>query len=268
VWSRVVAQGHAPSGAGDVARAGTSRGTLVETLARLSAARALAAVLEQGRRCVAIGSAGSSTVYLAGSIAASLGRTVVLVVAHADDADEAVDELSEAGVHAIRLAPMQSLPGESGMAIDLLADRLSVVRTIVGGDSIAAAEAKVSETGGRVVVCPIQALMQAVPSPERLPGLIRRVSKGDRVGPHALANWLEGAGYSRVDAIEEPGDYAVRGGIVDVFVPGAWARRGGGAGEGGGGGGTGAAGGGGVRFDFFGDEHGAHHRGRPGHDGL
>ncbi len=246
-----MAQGHAPSGAADVAKAGTSRGTLVETLARLSAARALAAALEQGRRCVAIGSAGSSTVYLAGSIAVSLGRTVVLVVAHADDADEAVDELSEAGVHAIRLAPMQSLPGESGMAIDLLADRLSVVRTIVGGDWTAAPEGPGDGTGGRVVVCPIQALMQAVPSPERLPGLIRRVSRGDRVGPHALANWLEGAGYSRVDAIEEPGDYAVRGGIVDVFVPALGARRGGGAGEGGA---TGVAGGGGVRFDFFGDE--------------
>ena len=217
---------------------------IIESLASLDAIRGMCRALHEGRRVVAIGSAGSSTAFVAGAVADALSRPVVLVVAHADDADEAADELAEAGVEAVRLVPMQALPGESGAAIDLLADRLSLVRSIVN--------AKEFGSAGRVVICPIQALMQAIPAPERLPGLIRRVSKGDRIGPHALANWLEGAGYSRVDAIEEPGDYAVRGGIVDVFVPALGGRRSGGAG----GGGTGDAGGvgGGVRFDFFGDE--------------
>ncbi len=212
---------------------------IIETLKGLATVRTLSDALAKGRRCVAIGSAGSSTAFLSGAISELVGGLVVLVVAHADDADEAVDELAEAGVEATRLPAMQSLPGESGMAIDLLADRLSVVR------------AELAEAVGvqrpRVMVCPIQSIMQAVPTPERLPGLIRRVSKGDRVGPHALANWLEAAGYSRVDAVEEPGDYAVRGGIVDVFVPALGAA-------GGADGTPRGAGGGGVRFDFFGDE--------------
>ncbi|MBX3360539.1 MAG: transcription-repair coupling factor [Phycisphaeraceae bacterium] len=213
--------------------------TLIDAIASLDSVGGLARALGERRRSVAIGSAGSSTAFVAGAIAGLLSRPVVLVVAHADDADEAADELAEAGVEAMRLVPLQALPGESGAAIDLLADRLSVVREIVNAPAF----------GERacVVVCPIQGLMQAVPTPESLPGLIRQVSRGDRVGPHALANWLEGAGYSRVDAIEEPGDYAVRGGIVDVFVPALGAR---GSGIGGGGSTTG----GGVRFDFFGDE--------------
>ncbi len=205
---------------------------IIRAISTLDAVRGLARALGEGRRSVAIGSAGSSAAYVAGAVACQVGRAVVLVVAHADDADEAVDELREAGVEAVSLAPLQALPGESGAAIDLLASRLSVVRAILGEPAFGGS--------ARVIVCPIHSLMQAVPVPDRLPSLIRRVDRGDRVGPHALANWLEGAGYSRVDAIEEAGDYAVRGGIVDVFVPAIGSRANGG--------------GGGVRFDFFGDE--------------
>ncbi|MFM7259743.1 MAG: CarD family transcriptional regulator, partial [bacterium] len=83
------------------------------------------------------------------------------------------------------------------------------------------------------IVAPIAALMQAVPEASRLDGLVRRLSVGARVDPTKLVAWLVEGGYRRVDAIESPGEVAVRGGIVDIFPPGGEAP---------------------VRLDLFGDE--------------
>jgi transcription-repair coupling factor (superfamily II helicase) len=80
------------------------------------------------------------------------------------------------------------------------------------------------------------------------------LAPGDSHDLSALVRWLDRAGYKRVDAAEEPGDFAVRGGILDVFPAGGRA-----------GGTRSAADGGGsaadegllstpIRLDFFGDQ--------------
>src|SRR5204863_5124815 len=101
---------------------------------------------------------------------------------------------------------------------------------------------------GSVIICPIQALMQGVPTPDSLGELTRTLRVGDEVPSGQLVRWLEQAGYERLDAVEEAGDFAVRGGIIDIFPPG----QGGptlraGAAE------QAAAPGIPVRLDFFGD---------------
>ena len=35
-----------------------------------------------------------------------------------------------------------------------------------------------------------------------------------------VASWLELNGYTRASTVREPGDYALRGGILDLFAPG------------------------------------------------
>ena len=45
----------------------------------------------------------------------------------------------------------------------------------------------------------------------------RRVARGDEPGIDALAEALASAGYERVERVEERGQFAVRGGLVDVF---------------------------------------------------
>src|SRR5690606_13045273 len=80
-----------------------------------------------------------------------------------------------------------------------------------------------------------------VPQPEHLDEMslvLERGANGGR-GPDWVMRWLDRAGYKRVDAVEEPGEFAVRGGILDVFLQA---------------GGDAATGGGAVRLDFFGDE--------------
>lgn len=188
---------------------------------------ALARALSEGRRAVATGSVGSSTPLLAGLLADKLKRPIVLVVGHLDEADDALEELTTLGMPALRLPALEVLPGETDVSVDLFAERIDVQRAVGALEG--------NEGEHPVIIAPIQALMQAVPAPDRLGALARSIRVGDRQSLTDLTAWLADAGYSRVDAIEEPGDFAVRGGILDVFPPGGTAEPP-------------------VRFDFFGDE--------------
>jgi transcription-repair coupling factor (superfamily II helicase) len=108
--------------------------------------------------------------------------------------------------------------------VDLLAERLTLCRSII------ADPASLPE----VLICPIQALMQAVPAPARLDEILFTLTAGEDPpnGQRGVIAWLTDSGYKRLDSIEEPGDFAVRGGIVDIFPPGSDSA---------------------VRLDFFGD---------------
>ncbi|MDX2131937.1 MAG: transcription-repair coupling factor [Planctomycetota bacterium] len=194
---------------------------LVSLFTASPAVGALASALRDGRRIVCTGVAGSSTALAAGALARTLDRPVVLVLAHLDDADEAHDELAGAGVDVRRLPALEVLPGESDPVADLVVERLARVRE--AGDA----------PGGRVIVAPVQALMQRVPRPDDLGRFLRRVRAGEDVHLTSLTKWLLDAGYTRVEAVEEVGQFALRGGILDVFSPGA----------------PGAP----VRLEFFGD---------------
>ena len=95
------------------------------------------------------------------------------------------------------------LPGETGVALDLFAERLTAVRRVLED---------ATGSSPRVIACPIQGLMQSVPAPNRLESLTRTLRITQKQDPAELTRWLAGAGYQRRDAVEEPGDFAVRGG--------------------------------------------------------
>ena len=84
-----------------------------------------------------------------------------------------------------------------------------------------------------VVVTTVNALMQRVPAPESLAGRVMLLAAGGTVPADGLNAFFAENGYYRVETVGEPGEYAVRGGIVDVFPPGQEQP---------------------VRLDFFGDD--------------
>lgn len=194
---------------------------LVALIAQSPSVGALAQALGAGRRVVVTGVAGSSTALVAGALARRLERPVVLVTAHLDEADEAAEELGGASVRVLHLPALEVLPGESDPLADLVGARLAFVREAPGAG------------GACVVVAPIQALMQRVPRAEDVGALVRRVRAGEDVRLTELTAWLLAAGYVRVETAEEVGQFALRGGILDVFSPGP----------------SGAP----VRLEFFGD---------------
>ncbi len=74
-----------------------------------------------------------------------------------------------------------------------------------------------------VFVTSIQALSFPVPDPREIESCTRQLGQGGPLDPGELAEWLGARGWSLVDAIEKPGTFARRGGILDLFAP-DWER--------------------------------------------
>ena len=72
-----------------------------------------------------------------------------------------------------------------------------------------------------VVVVPVQTLMQRLAPLSHLVGGSFDVHVGQRLDMDAEKRRLEGAGYRNVPQVFDPGDFAVRGGLLDIYPMGA-----------------------------------------------
>src|SRR5580704_10764774 len=72
----------------------------------------------------------------------------------------------------------------------------------------------------RVIVASASALLPRVSAPERLLAASIELVPGKDVGPGELGELLVDAGFSREDPADEHGEFAVRGGILDVYPAG------------------------------------------------
>jgi transcription-repair coupling factor (superfamily II helicase) len=84
-----------------------------------------------------------------------------------------------------------------------------------------------------ILLTTVSAILQRVPSPETFAVAAMELHRGQSIGQQALIDYLLGNGYLRSGTVGEPGEFAVRGGIVDLYPPGAPQP---------------------LRVDFFGDE--------------
>ncbi len=72
----------------------------------------------------------------------------------------------------------------------------------------------------RIVLTTVNALVQRVPPRAVFRGASMTLAVGGTVRPEGLARFLEGNGYGRANTVMEPGEYAIRGGIIDLFPAG------------------------------------------------
>jgi len=178
--------------------------TWLERIQDSPALLALAERVRAGGHHVLRGACGSSTVVLAAALQRALGRSVLLVLAHLDEAADAAEELADLGVSVRHLPAMESAAADSVAGLETSLARL--------GATEPCAEPC-------VIVAPVAALMQHLPAPARRDRLRLRVRAGERRPPSATTEWLAKAGYRRVDAVESPGEFALRGGVLDCFPP-------------------------------------------------
>ncbi len=73
----------------------------------------------------------------------------------------------------------------------------------------------------RVLIVSANALTQRVPPLKYLAAAAFSAAPGNSVRMEELALWLETNGYARASTVRDVGDYASRGGILDLFPPGA-----------------------------------------------
>ncbi|MFO0972689.1 MAG: transcription-repair coupling factor [Phycisphaerae bacterium] len=152
---------------------------------------------------------GSSAPIVAGLIARRANRPLLYVTAHLDDADAARDDLESALDAAPALLPAwEALPGEGAASADVAAERARLCHRLASGDVPG------------VIVAPIQALLAPVPRAGVLEADALALSVGQSISPHAVIEWLAARNFQRLDQVEQGGDFALRGGILDVLVPG------------------------------------------------
>jgi transcription-repair coupling factor (superfamily II helicase) len=71
-----------------------------------------------------------------------------------------------------------------------------------------------------VLLSTVNAAVQRVPARDFVSGRSFSAAVGNRVRMEELIRWLEDNGYLRSSTVRETGEYAVRGGIVDLYPPG------------------------------------------------
>ena len=76
-------------------------------------------------------------------------------------------------------------------------------------------------SGPRLVLTTVNALTQRLPPRSFVAGHGFAARIGQRLDAEALVRFLERSGYGRVATVMEPGEYAVRGGLIDLYPPGA-----------------------------------------------
>jgi transcription-repair coupling factor (superfamily II helicase) len=76
----------------------------------------------------------------------------------------------------------------------------------------------IKKPGNVIIVTTVEALARKTLPPDALKKSILRVDKGDRMDIELLCAHLVSHGYARVDMVENRGEFAIRGGVVDVFA--------------------------------------------------
>ena len=71
--------------------------------------------------------------------------------------------------------------------------------------------------GTLIIVTYPSALEELIPSVKNISDSVLKVSVGDEISHDQIVESLFGAGFERVDFVAEPGQFAIRGAIVDIF---------------------------------------------------
>ena len=191
------------------------KGTALDFLTPIiadSAFKALAKALGAGQRSIATGSVGSSISLVATALNKQIKRPILIVCAHVDESEDVYAEIETIAPGLSQVFPALELaPGESNASAELFATRASLLAQfhMIGQFDHAPS----------IIIAPIAALMQPVPSAARIGSLVREINRGIEIPPTQLIEWMHSAGYERVDAVEYPGQFASRGGIIDIYPP-------------------------------------------------
>ena len=191
----------------------------------------LAAVLPDPALARAVSAAGTASLELSAPpalrpfVAAALaadpssggaGRPVLAVTATGRDADDLVQALRCVlpADEVVAYPSWETLPHERlSPRADTVGRRLAVLRRLAHPSTDDPATGPV-----RVVVASVRAVLQP-----QVPGLGElapvQARTGDVVDLEDLVERLVAVGYSRVELVEKRGEFAVRGGILDVFPP-------------------------------------------------
>jgi transcription-repair coupling factor (superfamily II helicase) len=163
---------------------------------------------------------------VAGELARAAGDRPVLHVARDDQRAAMLAEAIRFFHPDVEILPFPAwdcLPYDRvSPAAEILSRRLNALTRLAGGEL------------GRpaVILATANSVLQRVPPRDVIKAASFSAAPGNRVNTEELQDYLVKNGFSRTGTVVDPGDYAIRGGIIDIFPPGHEEP---------------------VRLDFFGD---------------
>ncbi|MFB3891386.1 MAG: transcription-repair coupling factor [Phycisphaerae bacterium] len=214
-----------------------------------------ASAIAPGRTVRVAGVWGSASALAAAALGRIRKAPILIVASHLDEADEIADDIEVFTGRPAQLFPAHEVDApvaQAGMPRERANDEVSgerirlcnlLARGIGGGMGVPPIRCTgVSPVGAKamqgqdapathgqdaratderldVIVAPVMALLQPVPSKEDLSAARLSLGKGDALDPEKLVAWLVDAGFESVEQVDQQGEFARRGGIVDIFPP-------------------------------------------------
>jgi transcription-repair coupling factor (superfamily II helicase) len=148
-------------------------------------------------------------------------RTAVVIVPQPVDIDTIVRDLDYLLERTCEIFPQASDDAEiESLLQQEVVQRLQVLSKLESQlNQSAKQKSVVKESPPALVVTTLPALMHAVPSPDSIRSSRRVIKQGTVENLADLRAWLAAAGYLTTTSVQLPGEFTVRGGILDVFPP-------------------------------------------------
>ena len=156
------------------------------------------------------GTWGSFAPMLAGHISKTLKRPILYISPHIDDADNVCGDLqvfAEKNIDTFGVLEGQTNIADATDTIN--AQRLRISLSVQDQD----------RRQDSIIVAPVQALNQPVASAEALRENGLKLRASQTIEPELIIGWLCDSGFERVDSVDISGQFAKRGGIIDIFAP-------------------------------------------------
>src|SRR5262245_20288414 len=167
---------------------------------------ALIEALNAGRAATVDGAWNSSSALAAATLGKHAPATLLIVLPFPRDIDFWTEDLASfAGTRPVVFPAWDNLPSRETVIDEVAGQRLRVLKQLEG------------DTPPRCILTTLQALMQPVPDRQQLTSQRRRLRVGGETDLEALIAWLVEHGFQRMEAVELPGEFSKRGGILDVF---------------------------------------------------
>ncbi len=174
--------------------------------------------LVPGKRFTLPRPAGSADALLLAHLAQrekAAGKLMAIVTSDAADAQRLMEEIAffAPGIRTALFPDWETLPYDSfSPHQDLISERLATLWRISQKDK---------DTGADVVVVPATTALYRVAPPSFLAGYTFQFKVKQKLDEAKLKGQLTLAGYSHVTQVVSPGEYAVRGGLIDLFPMGS-----------------------------------------------
>lgn len=165
-------------------------------------------------------------------VAADLARAKALSVLHIARDDARAAAFSEAVRFFAPDYEVIFFPAWDCLPYDRVSPKAEIASERMAALSALVRHGQQADAKPLIVVTTVNAAIQRIPTPEFVTQSTFHAHVGNQIALDQLTAYLETNAYHRASVVAEYGDYAVRGGIVDVFPPGASQP---------------------LRFDFFGD---------------